>query len=36
MANLAETQVDKENETEAEYEGDEVTFDVGDIVEMCV
>ena len=34
MANPAETQVDKENETEAEYEGDEVTFDVGDIVEM--
>ena len=34
MANPAETQVDKKNETEAEYEGDEVTFDVGDIVEM--
>ena len=34
MANPAETQVDKKNETETEYEGDEVTFDVGDIVEM--
>ena len=34
MTNPAETPVDKENETEAEYEGDEVTFDVGDIVEM--
>jgi hypothetical protein len=33
-ANPAETQADKENETEAEHDGDEVTFDVGDIVEM--
>jgi hypothetical protein len=34
LANPAKTQVDKENETEAEYEGDDVTFDVGGTVEM--